>query len=452
LWKGKVSVSVAFIAPKNADNPHSNGLISIDYAGSLFLMRSPTVPIFFATIVCFTAIGSFPLIAGARTLATSDCTSVLFVGDSLTYVNNLPAIYRAIANSKGGCVTVAMVASGGESLREHWKTGDVVRQLQAHHWTFVVLQDQTTFGQVYLVNGKSHVRDARELFIYGRKLADRIRAARSVPVLFLPWTPRDMNPRDAEFVRWAYQSFGLKQQISIVPVGYAWRSASKNALSPALYLPDGSHPTAAGSYLAAAVFVTYLNKVNPEGAVSTVLGNAVDFDSRGVNRQSNVLLADIESTSALLLQKLAWDARLWVASGAERQPPPAGLPVLLAGRVLDPGSLNGEWVGRNSVYPYPATMRLTICEKPLAVKGVVDFGGRPDTITFADASPHLHRRTLTFIDARGPNGGRVRYTARLHGTNLGGIGEIIVDSAPIYAIGEWSLTRRKQAAHCIAQG
>jgi hypothetical protein len=399
-------------------------------------------------ILFFAVTGSCRSMAAAAKVPASGCLRVLFVGDSLTYVNNLPALYSAIAKSKGRCVKAAMVASGGESLREHWNTGDVVKALRMRHWSFVMLQDQTTFGEVYLVNGHSHVHDANDFFIYGSKLVERIRAAGSVPILFLPWAPRDMDPRDAEFVRWAYQSLGRKQQITIVPVRYAWKQASRYPLLPSLYLPDGTHPTAAGSYLAAALFVAYLNKVNPEGAVSSVLGNAVDFDSGIVNRQSNVLLADIDPASALLLQKIAWNTGRFVLRRAEPQPPPLRLPVLHPGSVLSARSLNGEWVGQSSVYPYPATMKLTICEKPLAVKGVVDFGGRPDTITFADPSPRLRLRTLAFVDLRGPNGGRVRYKAVLDGTHLAGIGEIIVNSAPIYAIGEWSLTRRALTVRC----
>jgi hypothetical protein len=193
-----------------------------------------------------------------------------------------------------------------------------------------------------------------------------------------------------------------------------------------------------------------LNKVNPEGAVSSVLGNAVDFDSGIVNRQSRVVLADVEPASALLLQKIAWSTGRFVFRRAERQPPPLRLPVLQTGGGLGAGNLKGEWVGKSSVYPYPATMRLTICEKPLAVEGVVDFGGRPDTIRFADFSPHLTLRMLTFVDLHGPNGGRVRYKAALNETHLTGIGEIVVVSAPIYAIGEWSLTRRALTARCAA--
>lgn len=403
-----------------------------------------------ALILLLAVVGPLRSAGAVERVAASDCIGVLFVGDSLTYVNNLPALYSAIAQSKGVCVAAAMVASGGESLKNHWESGDVVKALRMRRWDFVVLQDQTTFGEVYLVNGRAHVHDASNFFIYGRKLVERIRAAGAVPVLFLPWTPKEMDPRDAAFVRWAYESFGLKEQIKVVPVAYAWKGASKYASLPTLYLPDGTHPTAAGSYLAAALFVACLNETNPEGAVSSVLGNAVAFDSGAINRQSGVLLADIQPASALLLQKIAWNTRQIVVRRLERQPAPLWLPVLPTGGVLSSGRLNGEWVGQSTVYPYPATMKLTICEKPLAVKGVVDFGGRPDTIRFADRAPRLTLRTLSFVDLHGPNGGRVRYRAELDRMRLVGIGEIIVNSAPIYAVGEWFLTRRSPSARCAA--
>jgi hypothetical protein len=42
----------------------------------------------------------------------------------------------------------------------------------------------------------------------------------------------------------------------------------------------------------------------------------------------------------------------------------------------------------------------------------------------------------------------VRYKARLDATALVGIGEIIVYSAPIYAIGEFVLSQRTRTAAC----
>ena len=51
----------------------------------------------------------------------------------------------------------------------------------------------------------------------------------------------------------------------LLPVGEAWRVAWKKDPRPALYGPDGFHPSVAGSYLAAAVMFQRLTGRDPRG-------------------------------------------------------------------------------------------------------------------------------------------------------------------------------------------
>ena len=56
-----------------------------------------------------------PATAPARDAASSgDALQVLFIGNSFTYVNNVPRLIEAIAASlPGPCIETAMIASGG---------------------------------------------------------------------------------------------------------------------------------------------------------------------------------------------------------------------------------------------------------------------------------------------------------------------------------------------------
>jgi len=54
----------------------------------------------------------------------------------------------------------------------------------------------------------------------------------------------------------------------VVPVGLAWQSFLSKHDIPALHDRDQSHPTLAGSYLAACVFLGALLKENPIGIES----------------------------------------------------------------------------------------------------------------------------------------------------------------------------------------
>jgi hypothetical protein len=54
----------------------------------------------------------------------------------------------------------------------------------------------------------------------------------------------------------------------VVPVGRAWQNFLSQHVQPVLYDRDQSHPTLAGSYLSACVFLATLLKVNPVGVES----------------------------------------------------------------------------------------------------------------------------------------------------------------------------------------
>jgi hypothetical protein len=51
----------------------------------------------------------------------------------------------------------------------------------------------------------------------------------------------------------------------VAPVGVAWQLGVTRDSSLALWQPDGSHPTQAGTYLAACVFYAALFRASPVG-------------------------------------------------------------------------------------------------------------------------------------------------------------------------------------------
>ena len=58
----------------------------------------------------------------------------------------------------------------------------------------------------------------------------------------------------------------------MVPVGLAWQKFLSQHDKPVLYDRDQSHPTLAGSYLAACVFLAALLNANPVGIESGPAG------------------------------------------------------------------------------------------------------------------------------------------------------------------------------------
>src|SRR6476646_1101634 len=88
--------------------------------------------------LCVSAAGC--LSATAPTLI-GDGRPILFIGNSYTYVNDLPGIVQALADSAGGeKIAVETVAEPDFALVDHWARGTAQREISKGGWAFVVLQ------------------------------------------------------------------------------------------------------------------------------------------------------------------------------------------------------------------------------------------------------------------------------------------------------------------------
>ncbi len=69
-------------------------------------------------------------------------TRALFVGNSLTYVGNLPAVLQYLATANHKPMEVNMIVQGGATLTERVTDGSVKRALQAKHYDYLILQER----------------------------------------------------------------------------------------------------------------------------------------------------------------------------------------------------------------------------------------------------------------------------------------------------------------------
>src|SRR5215471_15592197 len=114
---------------------------------------SRTLPFAFLTLVAF-----YFCIAAQEKQGEAHSIRVLFIGNSYTYFNNLPEIFTKLAQSgHQGKVETMMAAPGGWRLKDHWEKGDALKALHEGKWDYVVLQDQSTLGVDYFLEGKLHV-------------------------------------------------------------------------------------------------------------------------------------------------------------------------------------------------------------------------------------------------------------------------------------------------------
>jgi hypothetical protein len=170
---------------------------------------------------------------------------VLFVGNSYTYVNDLPRILQTLAVEarEPRLPEVQAITPGGQTLAGHWAGGKAVDAIRKGGWDYVVLQEQST----------RPIKAPDSMLVYGRRFIDEVKRAGARPLLFLTWA-RDSQPETQGALTAAYQRLAVETGAEVVPVGTAWQHVRAERPGLRLFLADGSHPSPLGSYLAAAVF------------------------------------------------------------------------------------------------------------------------------------------------------------------------------------------------------
>ena len=105
-----------------------------------------------------------------------DTIKVLFIGNSYTYVENMPDLFRQIADSAGYKVKTQMFAPGGVSVGDisqgtqaHMNNPLVYENIRSDKWDYVVLQDNQgrfvlDYGQFpsssLVIQGHLQIRDS----------------------------------------------------------------------------------------------------------------------------------------------------------------------------------------------------------------------------------------------------------------------------------------------------
>lgn len=197
------------------------------------------------------------------------CVRVLFLGNSYTYVNDLPAVFRNIARAGGRKVETGVVAMGGETLADHAASPQSVGAVRDSHWQFVILQEQSEIPSI---------ESARASGMYPavRSLVDIIRTAGATPVLLQTWAHRDgWSDRGLDYramqaaIDAGYAAIGDELGVAVAPAGQAWETVLRQDPTIALWQADGSHPSTAGTYLAACVLYARVFGVSPVGISDT---------------------------------------------------------------------------------------------------------------------------------------------------------------------------------------
>jgi hypothetical protein len=384
-------------------------------------------------------------------------TRVLFLGNSYTYFNNVPAILSELAKAGHQCsVETRMVAPGGKTLKDHWESSASREALNSQAWNFVVLQDQSTLGVNFYFEGQTRVGGDELFRPYAELWANEIRKHHATPVFYLTWARR-ATPVDQAALNYAYIQAAKTTRSLVAPVGLAWSRVRQTDPSIDLYYRDGAHPSTAGSYLAACTIYATIFGKSPVSLPSRISGVPVNLETEEPEPGKTAVLVDLPARVATTLQTAAWSAwRELKQHGGYLNVSPVPLPSvkLPVGERLGPSDLAGTWRGQILFYPGAGSTEIVLkfhrdgetLKGHLEIKySVKDFASESFDLT----DLRVEDREFTFSDPKSPgaNNFKISFRGVKSGAELRGLaktkieGKVNGSDYRVEVLGDWVLRR-----------
>jgi PKD repeat protein len=205
---------------------------------------------------------------------SQDSLSVLFIGNSYTYVNDLPTVFLSLTQSLGDNAAIDSKTNGGFTFQNHLIDPLTHTKIKSQDWDYVILQGQSQepsfpFDQVNTNTLPPAVQLADS--VYANNFCSQV-------MYFMTWGRQIGDPQWDSIntfdkmnfrLRNAYVRISDSAQASVSPVGVAWKYVRDNFPAINLYSADGSHPSMEGTYLAACTFYASLFRKSPLGATYT---------------------------------------------------------------------------------------------------------------------------------------------------------------------------------------
>lgn len=215
--------------------------------------------------------------------------TVLFVGNSYFYYNN--SLHNHLLNllrtaDPAGTYAATSATIGGAPLSLH----DVEALLSSHKRHMALEEDggsRKQFDAVIMADCSWCSTDPKRKQIFAETVAKDsaiVRKFGAAPVLFMTWAYAD-KPEMTGKLADAYTAVGNDNGALVVPAGLAFAWALSQRPELALQISDRSHPTLAGTYLAACVVMASVYRRSPVG---------------------NKYNADLDDKTAAFLQDVAW--------------------------------------------------------------------------------------------------------------------------------------------------
>lgn len=177
----------------------------------------------------------------------SASTQILFVGNSLTYSNDLPKLVEKIGKKKDTPIKTHMLAYPNYALEDHWNDGEVQKLLASGRFAYVVVQQ-----------GPSSQADGRAILLdYGERMKTLCTMHNAQLAFYMVW-PAKVNYHMFEGVIKNYSDAALHTNSILCPVGKVWKEHMDATQDFSYYSADLFHPSEAGSNVAAQIIYNSL--------------------------------------------------------------------------------------------------------------------------------------------------------------------------------------------------
>lgn len=202
-----------------------------------------------------------------------DGYKVLFIGNSYTYVNNLPEIIAAMAESTGDTLVFSSSLPGGSTFQLHVNNSTTVSLIQQGGWDYVVLQGQSQ--EPSFPDNQFYA----QTYPYAQQLCEMIHQynPEAKTVFYMTWGRKNGDQSNCPFFQPLCTYEGMDSMLylrymtmaedfgaEVSPVGALWHNLRDHHPEIELYSSDESHPSLAGSYAAACSFYSVMFRKNPE--------------------------------------------------------------------------------------------------------------------------------------------------------------------------------------------
>ena len=206
---------------------------------------------------------------------------VLFLGNSYTYVNDLPDMVKQIAISFGDTLNYESSTPGGATLQMHSTNIQTLSKISQQQWDNVIIQCQSQEPSF------SPSQVSNDVFPYAQILIDSIESNSvcTEPIFFMTWGRKYGDQQNCQFyppictyvgmqqrLRESYLDMTFNHNATCSPVGMSWKESIAQDSALNLYSSDNSHPSIYGSYLAACTFYATIFKNSPIGSTYMPIG------------------------------------------------------------------------------------------------------------------------------------------------------------------------------------